>query len=378
MSDVSDTAERSPEIIGGAPSGRGRPRVLSRAGAIFLNQREASITLIAVIVFVYFALTTTQGAGFFSHGSFVNIAEYMGPYVIIGIGLVLLMVCGEIDLSVGYVWTLSPFIMHFFIDSGLPAFLAIVITVLVCSLIGLINGVVTTILGVPSLITTLGSGFAIYGYMLTISSAQQINLNPQSVGLGHWFGTEAWSEIIWASALVLIFNVLLRRTRWGLYTVAVGGNLLGAREAGIKVNRIKIGNFMMCSSLGALAGILEAFRNDIIDPSAGQLAVVLVALAGAVIGGTAMLGGVGTMIGMWVGVLVLGELQDGFNLRGISSDKYQIILGVAILVFMILNIRLGRLRGSGRLAGPPDPRKTPGQKAAEAIDGIGTRPFHGE
>jgi ribose/xylose/arabinose/galactoside ABC-type transport system permease subunit len=64
-----------------------------------------------------------------------------------------------------------------------------------------------------------------------------------------------------------------------------------------------------------------------------------------------MLGGVGTMIGMWVGVLVLGELQDGFNLRGISSDKYQIILGAAILVFMILNTRLGRLRGSGRLAG---------------------------
>jgi ribose/xylose/arabinose/galactoside ABC-type transport system permease subunit len=64
-----------------------------------------------------------------------------------------------------------------------------------------------------------------------------------------------------------------------------------------------------------------------------------------------MLGGVGTMIGMWVGVLVLGELQDGFNLRGISSDKYQIILGVAILVFMILNTRLGRLRGSGRLVG---------------------------
>jgi hypothetical protein len=81
---------------------------------------------------------------------------------------------------------------------------------------------------------------------------------------------------------------------------------------------------------------------------------------------------------MWVGVLVLGELQDGFNLRGISSDKYQIILGIAILVFMILNIRLGRLRGSGRLAGAPNPRKTPGQKAAEAIDRIGTRPFRGE
>ncbi len=215
----------------------------NRVSAIFLNQREASITLIAVIVFIYFAATTTQ---FFSHGSFVNIAQYMGPYVIIGIGLVLLMVCGEIDLSVGFVWTLSPFVMHFFIDSGFPTFLAIVVTVLLCSLVGLLNGVVTTVFGVPSLITTLGSGYLVYGYTLTISSAQQINLPAQAVGLGRWFGGEAWSEIIWASVLVLLFHVLLRRTRWGLYTVSVGGNLLGAREAGIKVNRIKIGNFMMC------------------------------------------------------------------------------------------------------------------------------------
>ena len=129
--------------------------------------------LIALIVFIYFALTTPQ---FVSHGSFVNIAQYMGPYVIIGIGLVLVMVCGEIDLSVGFVWTLSPFMMHFFIDSGFPTLLAIVITVLLCSLIGLLNGVITTLLGVPSLITTLGSGFLIYGFTLTISSATQINL----------------------------------------------------------------------------------------------------------------------------------------------------------------------------------------------------------
>jgi simple sugar transport system permease protein len=131
--------------------------------------------------------------------------------------------------------------------------------------------------------------------------------------------------------------------------VAVGGNLLGARESGIKVNRIKIGNFMMCSSLAAFAGILEAFKNDIIDPSAGQLVVLLYALAGVVIGGTAMQGGIGTMIGLWIGMLVLGELQDGFNLRGISSDKYQIILGVAILVAMIVNTQLFRLRSAGRL-----------------------------
>jgi len=348
MSDVSDTAERSPETIGTAPGGRrGGPSVLSRAGTLFLKQREASVLAIAVVLFIYFAVTTHA---FFSHGSFVNIAQYMAPYVIIGIGMVLAMVCLEIDLSVGFVWTLSPFIMRFFIDSGIPTFLAIVITVLILAIIvGGINGIVTTIFGVPSLITTLATGYIVFGYTLTVSSAQQVNVPPAALGLGHWFGSEAWSEIIWATALVLIFHVILTNTRWGLYTVSVGGNLLGAREPGIKVNRIKIGTFMICSGLGALAGIVEAFKNNIIDPSAGQLSVVLVAIAGAVIGGTSMSGGSGTMIGMWLGMLVLGILQDGFNLRGISSNEYLIILGAAILLAMIANTYLARLRGAGRL-----------------------------
>ena len=346
---MSDTAERSPDTFGTAPPSRrnGAGSVASRAATLFLKQREASVLAIAVVIFIYFTVTTHQ---FFSHGSFVNIAQYMAPYVIIGIGLVLLMVCLEIDLSVGFVWMLSPFVMRFFVDSGVPAFLAVVLTIVLLGVVvGGVNGVATTIFGVPSLITTLATGFIVFGYALTVSSAQQINLPAQSVGLGHWFGSEAWSEIIWATALVLIFHVILTRTRWGLYTVSVGGNLLGAREAGIRVNRIKIGNFMICSGLGALAGILEAFRNNIIDPSAGQLPVVLVALAGAVIGGTAMAGGSGTMIGLWLGVLVLGILQDGFNLRGISSNKFQIILGAAILLAMIANTYLARLRSAGRL-----------------------------
>lgn len=350
MSEVSDTAEVSPEATSTPPARQGRNgagSILGRGVTFVLKQREASVLIIAVVLFIYFAVTTTN---FVSHGSFVNIAQYMAPYVIIGIGLVLLMVCLEIDLSVGFVWMLSPYVMRFFVDSGVPTFLAIVFAVvLLAVVVGGVNGIATTIFGVPSLITTLATGFIVFGYALTVSAAQQVQVPNQSLGLGHWFGAEAWSEIIWATVLVLIFHVILTRTRWGLYTVSVGGNLLGAREAGIRVNRIKIGNFMMCSGLGALAGIIEAFKNNIIDPSAGQLPVVLIALAGAVIGGTAMAGGSGSMIGLWLGVLVLGILQDGFNLRGISSNKFLIILGAAILLAMIANTYLARLRSAGRL-----------------------------
>jgi simple sugar transport system permease protein len=324
------------------------PGVLGRAGKIFLQQREASIVLIAVALFIYFWVSTT---GFFSHGSFVNIAQYMAPYVLVAIGEVYLMVCGEIDLSVGFVWMFSPFVMHFFVDSGVETVLAIIITVLLLSLIGFANGIITTVFGVPSLITTLATGFIVYGYALTVSSAQQINLPEGSLRWARWFGAPSnWSEFIWATVLVIIFQIVFTRTRWGLYTVAVGDNLLGARESGIKVNRIKIGNFMICSALAALTGILEAFLRVIIDPSAGGFAVVLVVLAGAVIGGTAMAGGSGTVIGAWLGVLVLGILQDGFNIRGISSNALQMILGGAILVAMIANNYLSRLRGAGRIS----------------------------
>jgi simple sugar transport system permease protein len=321
--------------------------MLRRAGQAFLQQREASVVLIAVALFLYFGASTH---GFFSHGSTVNIAQYMAPYLIVAIGEVYLMVCGEIDLSVGFVWMFAPFVMHFFVDSGIETVLAIIITVLLLSLIGFANGVITTVFGVPSLITTLGVGYIVNGYALTVSSAQQINLPDGSLRWAKWFGAGNWSEFIWATVLVIIFQIIFTRTRWGLYTVAVGDNLLGARESGIKVNRIKIGNFMICSSLAALAGILESFLRDIIDPSAGGFAIVLIVLAGTVIGGTAMAGGSGTVIGAWLGMLVLGILQDGFNLRGISSNALLMILGGAILIAMIVNNYLSRLRGAGRIA----------------------------
>lgn len=331
---------------GGQPAKNGAGDLARRAGEIFLRQREASVLLIAIVMFIYFAVSTT---GFTKHDSYVNIAQYLAPYTIAGIGLVFLMISGEIDISVGFVWTLSPFALHFFYDSGIPVFPAIIITVAVLSLVGLFNGVITTVFGVPSLITTLATGFILYGLTLVWSSSQQIPMPPGEIGTGRWFGGEAWSEFIWATVLVIIFQVILTRTRWGLYTIAVGGNLLGAREAGIKVNWIKIGNFMMTSALGALVGVEDSFRVGTIDPSAGQLGVVLVALAGVVIGGTAMTGGSGTVLGLWLGMLALAILQDGFNIRGIASDRLQIILGAAILVAMIANTQINRLRSAGRL-----------------------------
>ena len=350
---MSDTAQRSAGTLGpagGQPAARtGFGSFLRRGGATFLQQREASVFVIAALLFVYFGFISSAHSHFLSKLNLDNISQATAPTAIIAIGEVLLLVCGEIDLSVGFVWGLSPFLMYFFItDYHIPVILAIVLAVACGLIIGWINGVITVRLKVPSFITTLGTSFALYGFLLTIAQAQAKNLPPESIALGHWFGTFAWSEIIWCVALVALFHVILTRTKWGLHTIAVGGNLLGSSEAGIKVGRVKIGNFMITSTLGAIAGILEAFRNSTIDPSAGQYQVMFYAVAAAVIGGTAMAGGSGTVLGAFLGMLVLAILQDGFNLLGISSNPFLIILGISILVAMVANSYLTRLRRAGK------------------------------
>jgi simple sugar transport system permease protein len=229
-----------------------------------------------------------------------------------------------------------------------PLFLAIVAALICGAIIGLINGLLVVVLRLPSFVATLGTSFVIYGFALTTSAAQEKSLPAGAGAIGKWFGGYIWAEILWCVVVVIIAQIILNRTRWGLHTIAVGGNLVGASEAGISVARIKLGNFMATGLFGALAGILEAFRVNTIDPSAGGYTPMFYAVAAAVIGGTALAGGSGTVIGAFVGMLVLAILQDGFNLLGISSNPYLIILGIAIVGAMVANVYLTRLRRAGR------------------------------
>jgi hypothetical protein len=133
----------------------------------------------------------------------------------------------------------------------------------------------------------------------------------------------------------VVLHVVLRHTRWGLHTIAAGANEIGAREAGIRVTRLKIGNFVMCGVLAGFTGGLEAFRIGSIDPQAGGNQIMFLAVAAGVIGGTPLAGGSGTVIGGLIGAVVLGVLNDGFTLIGINAFVFNIILGAAILVAMI-------------------------------------------
>jgi simple sugar transport system permease protein len=356
---VSETAQRTPGVAGQPPGEEPRAAGvfgnLRQAGMFILRQREATVFLVVVLLILYFGVISSAGRPvFFTHADLQNISVLAAPIMIIAYGEVLLLICGEIDLSVGFIYVFAPYVMHFFVDYyGIPGPLGIILAILVVGGgVGWINGFLTVTLRLPSFITTLGTGFVLSGLTLSLAHGEQAAVPPLLLGLGKWFGSESnFSQIIWAVILLGVFHVLLRNTRWGLHTIAVGGNLLGAREAGVNAARIKYGNFMLCGMLGAFTGIQIAFQTNVIDTFAGGAAYqpMFYAVAAAVIGGTAMLGGSGTMIGAFLGAAVLAILSGGFEVIGISAFPLQIYFGAAILIAMIANVQLARLRGEGRV-----------------------------
>jgi simple sugar transport system permease protein len=339
----------------------------------FLTLREGSIVVVTVLAALYFS---AQNDRFFTSANFQTLLPYFAPFAILAAGEVLLMVSGEIDLSIGSVFLFSPFMFYEFNQAGIPLVGCLVCALLCCAVVGIINGIFTEIIGVSSFITTLGMLLGLAGLTLIISHAAPVAMpgaevtshtvnvthvvNGQTVTLpekvnevgtfAKIFGAGTYSELIWALIIVISVQVLLTLTRWGMYTIAVGGNKLAAAEAGINVRLTVIRNFVVCSLFAGLVGILEATRASTVNPdTAGASETMFRAVSAAVIGGTLLAGGQGTAIGALFGALFLGILRDGLTLEGINADYLDFILGVAILIAMVINVYIGRVRkGSGR------------------------------
>ena len=346
---MSETAERTVGETGAPQRGpTGVGDAMMRGLRLLGRQREATVFVIAVALFLYFLVN--KGSDFTSKSNQVLLwSDFTTPIIIIALGEVFLLICGEIDLSVGFVVGFAPYFMHYLIDFyGFPGLLALLFALLLGLFVGLVNGFFTVTIGVPSFITTLGTGFVLMGLINTTSHDQPAAVPANVLGIGKWIDDYAWAPIIWAVLLTAVFQIVLTRTRWGLHTVSAGGNLLGAREAGINVGRIKYGNFMVSGLLGAFVGLQQMYYTNNIAPTAGSYQWMFYAVTAAVIGGTAMLGGVGTIIGAFFGAVVLGILLDGFPLVGVSADPLFIIFGAAILVAMVANVQLTKLRERGQ------------------------------
>jgi simple sugar transport system permease protein len=316
-----------------------------RVAGMVVRQREASILVVAIALAIYFGLSSSN---FLTKQNFQTLTEFGAPVAIIAAGEVMLLICGEIDLSVGNTFALSAWVMYFAHQDGLPMVLAVVVGLLAAALVGLANGIVSVIVGVPSFITTLGMLFILNGFVLIRSHGF-----PVTTPGGHTFseimGVHPYATFYWAIAIIIVMHFLLKMTPWGLHTIAAGGNLLGASESGVNVRAVKIGNFVLCAVLGGFAGILESVRIASIDPLQGGTTIMFSAVAAAVIGGTSLMGGSGTIAGALIGCAVLSILSDGFTILGVNAYYFDLVQGFAILVAMVLNIQLLRLKRVGRL-----------------------------
>jgi simple sugar transport system permease protein len=331
------------------------PRAGFRVLDAILRWREASIFIVAVLLIFYFE---SANQAFLTPGNIRTISQITAATAIVASGLVMLLICGEIDLSVGFTAVFAPIVMYL-ADQTLVLPVAVVIGLVTAALVGLINGVVTVVFRVPSFIATLGMFFLLSGLNVILTDGFP-KPAPEETTLTRILGAHPYAGIAWCIVIVILMHILLNHTRWGLHTFATGGNLLGASEAGVRVRFIKIGNFMLAAVLAGFAGIIEDLRIDSIIPGGpGNANTMFMAVAAAVIGGTALAGGVGTIIGAFLGTLVLSILNNGFTLQGIDASRFNVILGLAILSAMTLNVYVAGFRRMGRASTGPGTGRSP-------------------
>jgi simple sugar transport system permease protein len=323
--------------------------------------REASIAVVALVLVVYFQL---GNGAFLSSQELSVVLRDTGRFGMIAVGEVMLMITGEIDLSVGSTFSLAPYVMVLLsISFGVPLVISAAAGILLGVLIGVVNGIITVRFRVPSLITTVGTFFLLQGVVVSIYNSQPIvapvqepfneifgeNLFSPADSVWSWHGLTAFTPFLWTVLVVLVMQVVLNRTTFGLHTIATGSNIVGAREIGVRTDRIKVYNFMIAGGLAAFAGIVNTTQFASADPLAGGPFLTLQAIAAAVIGGTSLLGGSGTVIGALLGAFVVATLNNGLVMMGAQATVSDIYLGAAIVLAMILNVQVDRMRARRRV-----------------------------
>ena len=335
---------------------------VERALFLLSRYREASIAVVAVLLVIYFQIGS---GGQFLTSQFLSVVlRDTGRLGLIAVAEVMLMITGEIDLSVSSTFSLAPYVMVLMTNAwGLPLALSAAISLAIGVLIGVVNGMITVAFRVPSLITTVGMLFLVQGVVVWINDSQPIiapvqqpfnaifgqSLFGPNDALLSWHGLTAFTPFLWTLLLVLIIALILNRTTFGLHTIATGSNIIGAREIGVRTDRIKVYNFMIAGGFAAFAGIINTAQFSSADPQAGSPFLTLQAIAAAVIGGTSLLGGSGTAIGSLIGAFVVATLSNGLVMVGAQATVSDIYLGAAILVAMILNVQVNRLRARRRI-----------------------------
>jgi simple sugar transport system permease protein len=333
------------QLVAGNPVA-GQPVAARRAhlGA-WSRLREAGPALALLAV----ALLFTVMAGpqkFWSNQTMTAISTIASTVGIVAVGVTMLMISGEFDLSVGQNFAFTPIVWGvLFVSNGMNEWLALLIALGCAAVVGLVNGWVTTYFRIPSFITTLGMLFVLLGLNNLLISGHQLVMfdeSPAMTILGAKIGsTPFYVPLIWMFAIGSVAWFVLTRLRYGNWTYATGGRVGPAKAMGVPTDRVKRVNFVFCALLAGLAGCMQfAYLRGVTQAQGDNYE--LLAITAAVIGGTSLFGGTGTIVGSLIGAFLLATIQIGLVLVGVPGSFYVTFIGLMLVLVVISNVRLGR------------------------------------
>ena len=311
---------RSPDLAG---------RILRGLGTHNLSLLLALFCLMAIFGFL-------RPDVFFSGRNIENIGQGMAILGILATAQTIVIVSGGLDISVGAVVGLSTVCIALGVQQTGSATLGILFGLVVGGLAGLVNGLIVTVGRVNAVIATLGTMAAFRGVAFIMSNGQSISIfDPlfRTIGSGRWLGLQITIEIL--LAVVAVFFVLMRYTVVGRNIYAIGGNPIVARLAGLDTARYQVGVYILSGVAAGLGGLLLAARTGSGQPISGSDGLELQAITAAVLGGCALTGGKGTIVGGVLGVIILGVLNNGMILTSVPTF-YQMVARGLLLIFAVL------------------------------------------
>jgi len=298
----------------------------------FLRKQGGVVIFLAV--FLFGIIFTTNFADLIN---FRNIIQQSAIPIISCLGMTLVLMTGGIDLSVGYVVGLGCYLSGAFaILWGVPIALVPVLTLIVGALFGIFNGMLVQIIKIPSFIVTLGTGYIAFGIAQISSDGTALSSMPENflvLGRTIFLGMPM---SVWISLfVVLIFSVLLHKTKYGRFICAVGLNQRATKMSGIRSDIIIVSAYAICGACAAIAGMLLGIRVNNATPVMGGSTHTFTAITAAILGGASLTGGKGSAYGPVLGILTIVMIENIINLSNISFYVFQAVLSVVILIAIV-------------------------------------------
>jgi simple sugar transport system permease protein len=328
-----------------------RIAALTRARFRLAEFPQAVVLVSFLAVFLFFAFAADH---FLTSVAISNILSFASVQGIMVVGVAMLMIAGEFDLSVGSTFAVASYVFALTLTAGLPPLLAMLAALAVSALLGVVNGLVVIKTGIPSFITTLGTMLAYRGIARAIGGgdfAKYVETKPALFSilngamdpLNRLFQPVAnfRVSILWFALLAGVMSYVLMQTRYGNWVFATGGNPGAALAQGVPVQRVKLTAFTLAGLLTGIASIMQFAHRTSVDPLRGE-GWELIAVAATVIGGVQLTGGVGSILGPCLGILLLQMLDQGLVLMGVSVQVFRAVAGLILMLSVIVNTFLSK------------------------------------